>query len=107
MFCKLIDDEGIVGITSFMKSTTNFSNTFSLEARPERSSDISVDVDGVSYTIAHTKARFSLLPSEGQDILLASWRTDGGETKTGVVKRINTPENVLFSFNIPGIGDDI
>jgi hypothetical protein len=93
---KLIDGEGIVGIINLMKSTTNYSKALSLEAQLERLSDISVDVGGVPYTIAHRKARFSLRSSEGQDILLASWRTDGGEVKTGVVKRINVP-NDLFS----------
>jgi hypothetical protein len=104
---ELIVKQDIVGITKFVKSITPEFVYYYLEAQLGHSSEISVDVDGAPCIIAHYKVRFGLRSSQGQEFLLASWQTDEGVPKTGVVKRINGLKDVRFSFNIPGISNII
>jgi hypothetical protein len=101
MLCRdLIDKEGIVGITKFLKKT-KADERYDLKANLGGQSSISVDVHGAPCTIRHRNTRFSVRPSQGQDDLWASWRTDEGAIKAGVVKRIDAPNDAWFSFNIP------
>jgi hypothetical protein len=99
--------QDIAGITNFVKNTMadksvffNADNDYSLEARLGYSADISVDVNGEPCTIAGRIAQFRIRSSQGQDVLVASWQTDEGVTKSGVVKRIGAPQDALFSFDV-------
>ena len=107
---ELIIKHDIVGITNFVKNTMAdkgflypADNDYCLEARLGPSSEISVDVGDAPCIIAGRTAQFRIRSSQGQDVLVASWQTDEGVTKLGVVKSIGAPQNAWFSFNVTRI----
>jgi hypothetical protein len=101
---ELIGKQDIVGMTNFVKKTTpefhSHDDYYFLEARLGQSADIRVDVGGAPCTIEGRTAQFHIRSPQGQDVLVASWQTDEGVTKFGVVKSIGAPQDARFSFNV-------
>jgi hypothetical protein len=101
----LINQRGVPGILTFVNNITPPERRFdsviyNLEAKLNGKSSMSVDVDGTAFVLTNSVAELSRISTQGQDALRASWRTDEGVEKTGIVKSIAAPAEASFLFRL-------